>query len=1082
MSDREPNHESRRRGGPIGWMVHNPVAANLLMVVILVGGLLGLLSVKQEVFPEFELDAVVVTVAYPGASPAEVEQGIVLAVEEAINGIDDVKRVSSVAAEGQASVTAELLLGADVDAVLDDVTNAVSRLTTLPDEAEEPTIAAASMRRQVVSLVIAGEHDEATLHQLAERARSALLQREEITQVELEGVRPLEVSIEVPREALESYGLSLDDIARQVGAASIEVPGGGVDTGAGEILVRMADRKRTASDFEAIILRGSRDGSRLRLGDIATVTDGYADTDQASYYNGQRAVRVTAYRVGDETPMSVAAAVRSYADELRQELPAATTVAVWNDDSELLSARIDLLTRNAWMGFILVVVILGLFLRGRLAAWVALGIPLSFLGAFSLLPLFGLSVNMITLFALIVTLGLVVDDAIIVGESIHSKAEAGMPRLQAAVEGTKEMAAPVTFSILTTIVAFGPLFFVPGVSGKFFILIPSVVVAVLIFSWIESFFILPAHLGHGGGRKRPGPGRFGTWLGRLPAAVSWLLDWQVRRLYRPAVAWTLRWRPVVLATAFAALVVAVSLVASGTVPFSFFPKLEGDLVTASARLPYGAPLAGTLEVREQLETAARRATASEPGAVRGMFTRVGEGPEGGNDGRREVGSHLVTIELALVPSEQRSATAREVSDAWALETPTLAGLESVVFSSSVGPGAGSAIDIQLVDDDPEQLVAASRQLTDLLRGYSQLTNVSNSWSAGKPQLDYRLLPQAHDLGLTGADIAGQLRGAFYGAEALREQRDRNELRVMVRLPEGQQQSEQDLSNFRVKTMSGAFVPLSDVAQAERGWSPTAIRREGGNRTVNVTAELAPGVASPREVLASLKDEGLPELTDQYAGLTWSFVGEQREQGETFASLGRSYLFAMFVIFALLAIPLRSYLLPLVIMAAIPFGIVGAVVGHIVMGYGLSIISIFGIIALSGVVVNDTLVLINQAVRRRRQGASAAEAAIEAGVSRFRPIVLTSLTTFFGLVPIIFETSVQARFLVPMALSLGFGVLFATFIALLLVPASYTLAEDLRDWARRRRTEPVVRQSTEAEGWQPVASGASARPVSSPSGV
>lgn len=1038
-----------KTGGAIAWMAQNPVAANLAMLVIAAAGAFAVFSIKQEVFPEFSVGMVVVSVPYPGASPEEVEQGVVLAVEEELTGIDGVKRVNSSSSEGVGTVYVELQTDADENVVLADITSAVERITTFPEEAEEPTVALASTRMQVIALIISGDQEIRTLHDIAERARTDLLQRDEITQVDIRGVPELEVAVEVPREQLEALGLTLDDVARQIQASSIELPGGGLDTDGGEILVRVNDRRRWGHELDDIVLRGTADGARVRLGDVATITDGYADTDQESYFNGEPAVQLMVYRVGEETPTSVASAVREYADGLRSELPEAVSVTVWADQSEILADRISLLGQNAWMGFLLVLLILGLFLRARLAAWIALGIPISLLGAVALMPSLGLSVNMISLMAIIITLGLVVDDAIVVGENVFKLREEGLSALEAAIQGAHQMAVPVTFSVLTTIAAFSPLFFIPGVMGKIMWSIPAVVVSVLLFSLIESFFILPAHLAHS--KKNDGERR--GWLARLdviPRTVGRGLTWFTENYYRRAVEATIRWRWAALATALVLLAVTAALVISGIQPYSFFPKLEEDRVTVTARLPYGAPIELTEEVRENLEAAALRAVRDVDGeaGLEGMFTRVGEGAQS-HMRPPEVGSHLLTIEVSLAEDVSASAVAR----AWQREFEQMSGIEALSFEYAAGPSGGAAVDVQLSHSDQEQLGQASEELTERLRGFRELTNIDNAWSAGKQQLDYNLRPEANDLGLTSNEVARQLRSAFYGAEAVREQRGRNELKIMVRLPEEQRQSERDLDQLQIRTPAGDFVPLEQVVTVERSTAPTIIDREDGRRIVNVSAELAPGVVSSREVLAALERDVLPELEADHPGLSIALVGEQREQSEVFGNLIRSFSLALIVVFGLLAVPLRSYTQPLVIMSVIPFGFVGAVAGHMIFAMELSLMSILGFIALSGVVINDSLLLIDASNRYREAGASAFEAIVAAATRRLRPILLTSLTTFFGLMPMMLETSIQARILIPMAISLGFGILFATLIVLLLVPSLYMVLQDLKaPFARRREGE------------------------------
>ncbi len=1034
--------------GVIGWMAHNSVAANLLMLVVLGGGLVALFQLKQEVFPEFDLDMVTVRVAYPGASPEDVEQGIVLAVEEAVRGVDGVKRVTATAQEGAGVVNVELLLGANPDQVLADVKSAVDRIVTFPEEAEKPVVSLATRKREVISLIISGDQDLRTLHAIAEEARNGLLRSPDITQVELTGVPPLEVSVEVPRETLESLGLTLEEIARQIRAASLELPGGTIETDSGHLLVRLADRRRQGPEFADIIIKSTRNGAEVRLGDVATIRDGYADTDQASFYNGKPAVRLTAYRVGKETPTQVATAVRAYARKLEASLPDTVNVAVWGDRSTILQARIDLLVSNALYGLILVVIVLAIFLEARVAFWVALGIPASFMGAFLLMSWGDLSINMITLFALIITLGMVVDDAIVVGENVYEKIQAGVPRLKAAVLGAREMVVPVVFSVLTSMVAFSPMLMVPGVMGKIFRFIPLVVIFVLGVSLAESFLVLPAHLGHG--RVRTG-GRLSAWFDRVRLPVTRAFRTMTVDYYVPLARVLIRHRVMTMAAAISLLVAVVGLVASGHLPFRFFPKLEGDQVTVTARFPYGTPIARTNEARRALEAAANRAIERAGGKriVRGMFTRLGEGGEG-HWSAGEIGSHLVTIELDLVPTDQRPVSSQAFAEMWEEEVPEMPGLISLVFGASYGPGAGAAVDVQLSHTDMGVLEQASEALAGELRSYPGLTNIDNSFAAGKPQLDFHLLPNARTLGLTGNDIARQLRSAFFGAEALREQRGRNELKVMVRLPERQRRSEFDLEQFQVRTPAGSLVPLNYVADFDRGRAPTKIRRESGRRIVNVSAELASGTRSSREILDSLTTGFLPRLRDRFPGLDVTFVGQQREQKETFSSLGRNFLLIQFVIFAMLAVPFKSYIQPIVVMSAIPFGIVGALLGHVVMGYAVGLISIMGIVALTGVVVNDSLVLIDTANRLRAQGLSSRDAIVQAGMRRMRPVFLTSITTFLGLAPMIFEPSVQARFLIPMAISLGYGVMFGTVIVLIIVPALYTFVEDIREWARGRK--------------------------------
>lgn len=1078
MSDQEPVDESLRKG-PLSWMARNGVAANLLMFVILAAGVIGMLRTKQEVFPEFSLDRIQVEVLYPGASPVEVEQGISLAIEEQVRGIDGIKTVTSTSNEGAAVILAELMLSANVQQALADVKSAIDSIQTFPEEALEPQVSLLAPRREVVSLVLSGDQDPKTLHDLAERVRTdltttpgvelprfgagrlqsiaeAVLPRRvthvpapPITQVDLGGVRNLEIAVEIDRAALDNYGLTLGGVARQIQAGSLELPGGTVKTNRGDILLRLDERRKTVAGFEDIVLRSTTRGQQVRVGDVAHVIDGYEESDQESFFNGRRAVSITAYRVGSETPRGVASVLHAYKDRLRAELPKEIAIDIWKDDSVLLDERIDLLLRNGTQGLILVFIVLALLLDLRLAFWVAMGIPISFMGTFFLMPVFDVSINMISLFAFIVTLGLVVDDAIIVGENIYEYTQRGMSMMDASIKGAQDMVVPVTFSILTTCAAFAPMLMVPGVMGKIFRLMPIIVICVLFFSMLESFLVLPAHLGHQ-------PAAFAA-LGRVLSPFTRPIDWvRIRtsallelsseKVYKPVLKLALRLRYATAALAAASFFVTLGVVGSGFLPSQFFPRIEGDIIQATAKYPFGTPIGKTRAMQEEMEAAFQRAVDRSGGQkiVKGAFSRLGEAIPAGGPVKLGVpkGSHIASIEVNLVSSDLRDINAQELAYRWEEEMPKVAGLESLVFNANIGPSAGAAVEVQLLHADDRVLAKASEELMEILSSYASLTNVQSTYASGKDQFEYELTEQAAVLGLTAADIGNQVRAAFFGAEALREQRGRNEIKVMVRLPEEQRISEYDIEELLITTPTGGKVPLSYVATATRTQSPTKITREQGRRLVSVSAELAKGAQTAQDVVGSLQTELLPELEAKYRGLTTQFAGAQREQGEAMAALGQNFLFAAFVIYALLAVPFRSYTQPLLIMSAIPMGLVGAVMGHLIMGYELSMISMFGIIALAGVVVNDSLVLVDATNQYRAEGNSSFDAVIMGGTRRLRPILLTSLTTFMGLAPMIAEPSVQARFLIPMAISLGFGVLFTTVVTLLLVPALYLILEDI----------------------------------------
>ncbi len=1033
--------------GPIAWMAKNHVAANLLMVFLVAGGLFIGSGVKQEVFPEVALDRVSIMVPYPGAGPEEVEKGIILPIEEAVRGLDGVKRVTASAAEGVGTVVVELLLGANGDKLLQDVKNAVDRIVSFPQDAERPIVSLLEARNEVISVLVYGKVKETLLRDAAEYVRDELLLNKGITQVELAGVRPLEISIEVPQRKLRAYGLTLEDIARKVGRSALEIPGGEVKTPGGNVLLRLEERRDWGRQFADIPLVSKPDGTDVTVGDVAKIVDGFADTDQATYFNGEPAVQVKVFRVGEQTPLEVAALAKKTVARLRSKLPPGVKVATFMDWSRIFRERMDLLLRNARLGLILVMLLLGLFMEVRLAFWVTLGIPVSFLGSLIFLPAMGVSINMISLFAFIVTLGIVVDDAIVVGENVYELRQKGMPFLEAAALGARQMAVPVSFSILTNIAAFLPLFFVPGMMGKFFVVIPSVVVAVFTISWMESLFVLPAHLGHQKEWKRRGPGKV---IGRLQDGFSAGLDWQIRKIYTPIVRFCLRNRYLTISAAFALLLAVVGYVAGGRIDFTFMPHVESDIVLATAALPFGTPVETTMKVQDRLVKAAREVMRENGGEkiCEGILSQVGSTLDITHFmAQSQSGGHLTSVLVYLVPADRRKISSAEFEKQWREKIGKIPGLESLKFLSTAGPGSQADIDVELSHKNRKTLEAAARELAGILEGFSGVTEVDKGFSPGKPQLNLKIRPEASSLGLTATDLGRQVRAAFYGAEALRQERGRNEVRVYVRYPKAERRSEFDVEHFLLRTPKGGEIPLVEAARVGRGRSYTVIRRAEGRRVLDVTAKVVPGVTTADKVLAELEKKALPALMRKYDGLGYTLEGQNREEKESLESLKKGFVLALLGIFALLAIPFKSYVQPVIIMVSIPFGIVGAVLGHILMGYDLSIISAMGIVALAGVVVNDSLVLVHAAnAFRDEDGTSPLDAVARAGARRFRPIILTSLTTFFGLAPMIFETSVQARFLIPMAISLGFGILFSTFIALLLVPALYLLVEDVKSAA------------------------------------
>ena len=1019
--------------GPLSWMAGHPVTANLLMVVLLIGGLFWGTRIKQEVFPDFELDIVTITVPYPGASPQEVERGILLAIEEAVSGLEGIEKVSSVAREGSGTVTVEMIEGEDIQRLAQDIKAEVDRISSFPEEAEDPRVNIASRKRYVVSLALYGDQSEHVLREYAEIVRERLLQDPQITQVELNNVRAYEISVDISQNSLRTYNLTLGEVAQRLRQASVELPGGAIKTPGGDILVRMKERRDFGREFGRIPIITAKDGTQVLLEDIATISDGFEEIDQQATYNGQPTVFIEIYRVGEQTPLTVSDAVKRAVAELKETLPAGLSIDLRNDRSEIYRQRLGLLLKNGLLGLVLVFVLLALFLEPRLAFWVSLGIPISFLGSLLFLPTFGLSINMVSMFAFIVTLGIVVDDAIVVGENVYSHRQGGKSWFDAAVAGAREISMPVNFSVLTNMVAFLPMLFIPGFMGKVFKQIPVVVICVFAISLVESLLILPAHLGHQ--KSRQARGILG-WLERWQARFSRAFMAAVHRFYTPFLGLILRWRYVSFGIAIAILIVTVGYIRSGRLGFELFPKIESDYAKVTATLPFGSAYSKTEKVQQKLVSEAKAAAADNGGTklVEGIYAVVN--------------NNIAEVIVYLQPPGIRTMSTTAFTDQWRKRVGMLPGLESLRFESDAGgPGRGSAISIELSHQRMDLLELASGELAEALAYYPNVEDVDDGFSPGKQQIDFQLRPDARSLGLTSREVAQQMRHAFYGAEVLRQQRGRNEIKVMVRLPKQERISEYNLEEMILHTPGGGETPLRSVVNVSRGRAYTDISRRNGRRIVTVTADVSPR-SKAGEILSAVKSDALPALLSRYPGLEFSFEGRQADQRESMQSLFKGMVIVLMVIYAMLAVPLNSYIQPVIIMTSIPFGIVGAVIGHMIMGYSLSVISMFGVLALTGVVINDSLVLIDTANRRRRSGLPPYPSIVQAGLQRFRPIILTTLTTFGGLTPMIFETSRQARFLIPMAISLGFGVLFATLITLALAPCIYLIVEDLKNLYRK----------------------------------
>lgn len=1013
--------------GPIAWMTRNSIAPNLLMIILLGGGIWMWFTIQREVFPEFQLDVVEVSVSYPGASPSEVEQGVLLPIEEALQGLEGIKEMTSTAREGSASVTLELIAGVNRMKVFQEIDQEISRIQTFPDDIEEPEVRLQTRQRSVMEIGLYGNVDQWVLRKLSERLRDRLREHNSITQVTIEDDLGYVTHVEISRGRLRELGMTLADVGQKIEQSSRDVPAGDIETSNGKILLRIRERKQWAEEFRKIPIVSTETGATLTLGDIATVEDGFEETAFYSRFNGQPSTEISVSRVGNQSPIEVASAVKSILKDFKNDLPPGVQYRIDSNMADDYDDRMSLLLENGFLAVLIVLFILALFLEYKLAFWVMMGMTISFVGSFVFLPWIGVSLNMISMFAFLVVLGIVVDDAIVVGENIYEYRERGMDFVPAAIQGARDIAGPVTFSILTNIVAFVPLLFIPGTMGKFWWPIPAVVITVLAISLIEALFILPAHLAHSSENSATALGRF---VHRWQQYFASKFNDFVQHYYRPFLDRCLRYRYITLCLAITILLVVGGYAQSDHMGMIMMPEVSADEIEAGINLPSDTTKDQAAKIANELTRQTKKiyrehnlhtAVAGIKSNLRGTF---------------------VDIEMVMRPPDQRTMTADDIIEIWRREIGDIEGVDQITFEAERGPGGfRDDITVDLSHSNINVLEKASQKLMAELKKFESSRDVNDNYEVASQRLDFKILPYGRELGLTPSYVGRQVRNSFFGDLAMRQLRGTNEVEVRVKLPNTQRRSYHDIEELTIRTPDGVEVPLLDVARVTESQAYNAITRRNGRRVISVGADAEPKSQAGR-LRAALDNEVLPNLRNQYPGLTWTFQGSQAEMRESTQALWTGFALAMGVIFALLAIAFGSYLQPLIVMMAIPFGIVGAVIGHILLGYDLSLISLMGVIALSGVVVNDSLIMVDYANRKRRDDHSAFEAIHDAGIRRFRPILLTTLTTFGGLTPLILETSRQAYYIIPMAISLGFGILFATSIILVIVPCLYMMLEDV----------------------------------------
>jgi len=1053
--------------GVIRLFVRNPVAANMVMILILFGGLAASGVIPRELFPEFSKDMITVTVPYPGSPAEDIEKGICLKIEDYVSNVDGIKDVTSISREGLGTVRLELHAGADMRKALDEVRDEVGKIT-FPANAEDPIIQESTEKLHVIHVAVTGKTDRAdghvdermlrTLRELAEDVKDDLTDLPEISRVMVWGVPEYEVSVEVDESALRRYELKLGHIAQAIRASSFDLPAGTVKTRGGEMALRVVGQKYYASEYEDIPVLYLPDGTVIRVRDIATVREAFEDTDVGGLFNGHPAVLVSVFKTGDEDVMEIAEAVKDYVKRKQAQLPDSIRLEAWSDLSELVSKRLDMLLRNGAWGLLFVLLVLWLFLGIRLSFWVAMGIPVALMGTILVMLLVDQSLNMLSMFALIMSLGLIVDDAIVVGENVSTRRQKGdLPEL-AATEGTRQVVLPVIGAVATTWLAFIPLFFITGMMGKFISQLPAVVIVALAFSLLECIIILPSHLAHSleaqgriagaspGWRPLAGlRGRAGAARRRIDAAVQRVIDGGFLPVYRLAT----RNRYVTVALFAAVLILMLGALAGKHIRMTVFPEMESDALQATVVLPTGTPIERTREVARQITDGVLalnkdpqiQTDSGEP-VVERVYSLLGAqvNPEG------QQGGHVADVMVELVVAENRGGHLRsaDLTNTWRRNTGVVPDALSLRYGPFRGGPTEKSLQINVLADTMAQARAATDRIKARLAQFEGVSDLEDDALPGKTELRISPTREAFAAGVNRYDLAAQLRDAFYGNESLEIQRGRDEVKVMVRYPEGRRRSVGDIEAMRIRTPDNAELPFSEAADVTHAQGQTTLRRLNGKRVITVIGDVDEDVANAEEILSKLEREGfLTKITEDLPSVEIDLAGQRRQFAESLESLFLWYPLALVGIYTILAAIFRSYVQPAIVMVAIPFGLIGAVIGHWVLGFDVTLLSMFGMVALTGIVVNDSLVLLDLVNVRIRSG-HGVHAATEAGArGRFRAIILTTITTVAGISPLLMERSFQAQFLKPMAVSIAFGLLFATLLTLLVVPCLFLIGNDVR---------------------------------------
>ena len=1034
----------------ISWFAKNSIAANLLMVAIIMSGLITIFTrMNLEVFPDSEPDSISVSVFLRGANPEDIELGVAVRIEEALQDLEGIDKIRSTSRESSTSITLEVNEDYNARNILDDVKNRVDSINTFPAAAERPVVRLRERRYPVISVAVTTDYGEAETRRFAEQVREDILRMDGVSLAELDGVRSYEIAIEASQDKLRDYDLTLALVANAIRNSSQDLSAGNVRTAGGDILLRSKGQAYRYADFAEIVVKTNEDGSIIRVGDVANVQDGFQEESLLTRFNGKVSAMIDVQRTANEDAIVIAELIKNYIADRQLNLPVGTTIDYWDDDSEILKSRLSLLGSSALQGGLLVILLLALFLRPSVAFWVTLGIPVTFLGAVAIIDVLGISMNMMSLFGFIVVLGIVVDDAIVTGESVYARLRDGEEGLQASINGTKAVAIPVTFGILTTMAAFVPITQLDGRLATFFVPIPAVVIPVLFFSLIESKLILPAHLKHVKPRDINQIGALSRWQMNFAHGFENLIINRYRPLLDKAIEY--RYTVVALFVCFFALILVT--INTGWSRFVFIPTTESEGGQITLIMPTGTPFEVTDSYIDKLMNAGlemqQKYTNGEGGEpiVSNILAKTGQAGRGGGGVSSNVGS--VSFEGMSISDRVVDVSTTQIMNDWRNAVGDIPGAESLTFRAQFFR-AGDPIDIELRGQSFDDLEQAADKIKEHLASYAGVFDIADSLADGKEELRIELTPQGHLMGLTRNAIVSQVSQAFQGFQAQRIQRGRDDIRVLVRFPRSERSTTDTLQDMLITAPNGRQIPLSAVAELTPDKGPSSITRIDLYRTLSITADVDKDTTN-MTIITQEVTTYLDELLVQYPGITARLSGEAEEQAKAFSSAIASSIALMFVIYALLALPLKSYVLPLVVMSVIPFSLIGAVMGHWVVAEPISLLSILGLMALVGVVVNDSLVLVDYIGKLRAKGKTLLEAASVAGIVRFRPVMLTSLTTFFGLVPLTFFSAgdPSAAFLRPMAISLAFGIVFATMITLVLVPINMLIVQDVGRYMRRK---------------------------------